>query len=82
MAFDRTKFQRVGGAGQKLFIYNSDDSFATITAADYFDGIENEVDKGDVILVVSALSGTPAIDPLVITSARGAATTTTGATEN
>ena len=53
MAFDITKFSRIGGSGdaQKLYAYSSPDSIATVTGSDYFLPVINELQVNDVILV-------------------------------
>ena len=53
MAFDITKFSRIGGSGdgQKLYAYASSDSIATVTGSDYFLPMINELQVNDVILV-------------------------------
>jgi hypothetical protein len=82
VAFVRKNLERIAGgmAGKQIYHYNAGaDTVATVTGADYFDGMENEMGTGDVIICIANNNTT--IDNLLVTSARGVATTTTSATE-
>lgn len=50
-----------GGNGPRLWLYNSTDTKAAITAADYFAPAANELQVNDTILCVSSTGGTPVI---------------------
>lgn len=80
MALDRTKLERVAGGRRKLYIYDAGaDAIAAVIAAGYFNALGNELDKGDVIIVVGA--GQTTVDLIIVTSADRAAAVTTSATE-
>lgn len=80
MAFDRTQLERVAGGLKKLYIYHAGaDAVATVAGADYFGGVRDELDKGDVILVIGSAFTT--VDILFVTSLRSAASVTTVGTE-
>lgn len=80
MAFVRANLERVGGGRQKLFIYNAGaDTAATVTGSGYFNSVSDELDKGDVIIIVG--NNGASIDNTVVTSANRAATVTTTAVE-
>ena len=81
MALDATKVQKVAGGAQALFLYNTPDAIATVIASGYFNSITANLKQWDVILVVGVTGGTPTIDAITVTSATGAATVTTTATE-
>lgn len=81
MALTASALTKVAGAAPGLFIYQSADTLATITGSGYFDSVTNNLKQFDVILVVSATGGTALVDPIVVTSATGAATVTTSAGE-
>jgi len=78
MAFVASKFERVGGGRQKLYLYNATaDTIATVTGAGYFNSVSDELDQGDVIMVVG--NSNASIDTIIVTSAsRAAAVTTSG----
>ena len=77
MALDITKFERVAGGLRKLFIYDAGaDSAATVGAAGYFNGVRDQLDKADVIIVIGA--GQTTIDNSFVSSLRSAHNTTTG----
>lgn len=77
MAFDRTKFERIGGGLRQLFMYSSADAIATIIAADYFNTATDDIRQNDVIIAVGSTGGARTVDMLVVTSATGAASVTT-----
>lgn len=80
MAFVRKNLERQSGGIKKIYTYDAGaDTVATVTGSDYFDGMENEFDKGDIIICVANSQAT--VDTLIVTSARGVTTTTTSATE-
>lgn len=80
MALDRTQLERIAGGAKKLYIYHSGaDAIATVTGADYFGALRNELDKGDIIIVIGAAFTT--VDLVFVTSLRGAASVTTVGTE-
>lgn len=72
---------RIGGADPSLWIYKTADTIATTTASGYFNGVTDMLKQHDVIMVVSETGGTAKIDNVIVTSATGAATVTTSATE-
>lgn len=80
MAFVARYFERVGGGSKKLYLYDAQaDTIATVTGADYFGAVRDELDKGDVIIVTAAANTT--IDNIQVTSVRSAASVTTSAVE-
>lgn len=82
MAFVRTKFQHVGGAGEgQLYMYQTPDALATVVASGYFNLVTDQIRQFDVITVVSATGGTPLVDNIIVTSATAATTVTTSAGE-
>lgn len=81
MAYDRTKLERQSGGIQKLFSYKTDDAIATVTGSGYFSAEAPVLDKGDIIIVASDMAGTPKVDVVMVTSARGVVPVTTTATE-
>lgn len=81
MALTASALYKIGGADPGLWIYKTADSNATVVASGYFNSVTNNLKQFDVILVVSATGGTPLVDPVVVTSATGAATVTTSAGE-
>lgn len=73
MALDITKFERIGGGLRKLFIYDAGaDAIATVTAAGYFNGVRDQLDKADVIIVIGGSQTT--IDNIFVSSLRSAHT--------
>ena len=76
MALDRTKLYKVGGANPAMWIYQSTEAVGDIDNSGYFNAVTNELKQFDVIAIVSATGGTPAIDLATVTSATGAATVT------
>ena len=61
MAFTKASFSGNVGAGSasnKLFVYSSDDTKATIIASGYFDDLSNIVGVGDMIMTAYDLDGT------------------------
>ncbi len=82
MAYDDTKMQAAAGAGlSRIFTYQTADTIATVIASGYFNAKFAELKQWDIILVVSETGGTPKVDTVIVTSATGAATVTTSATE-
>lgn len=77
MALDITKFERVAGGLRKLFIYDAGaDAIATVTAAGYFNGVRDQLDKADVIMVIGNNQST--IDNIFVNSLRSAHSTAAG----
>ena len=78
MAFERTKLSGNLGAGSdapNLFTYRSGtDAKAAVIASGYFNGATDVLKKGDIILATAS----DVTVALVVTSASGAATVTTG----
>lgn len=82
MAYTDSTMNLIAGAGVgKLYIYQTADAIATVTASGYFNNKYAELKQFDVILAVTSTGGTPTIDPLIVTSATGATTVTTSAAE-
>jgi hypothetical protein len=82
MAFVRADFSKVAGAGQQaLHLYTTPDAIATVIASAYFNALKDELQKGDIIIVFGASGGTPTVDMVGVTSARGVTPVTTTATE-
>lgn len=63
MAFARSGFYQIGpgGAGPRLWMYNTADAIATVIAADYFLEAINELAVNDVLILVTSTGGTPAV---------------------
>ena len=81
MALTASALQKVAGADQQLWLYNSADAIGTVTGSGYFNDVTNNLKQNDIILVVGSTGGTRTIDVVVVTSATGASTVTTSATE-
>ena len=77
MPFAKKERFKVAGAHPGLCILTTADAIATVIASGYFNLATNELKQGDVIIAVTSLGGTMAVDMLVVTSATGAATVTT-----
>jgi D-arabinose 5-phosphate isomerase GutQ len=72
MAFAHSGLSRLGGnAASQVHNYASADTNATIVANGYFNDAAGQLNKGDVILAVGSTGGTPTVDTLVVTTARG-----------
>lgn len=72
MAFDPTGLLSLGTGGSypasnnslrraKIWHYISNDSLATISGANYFATVANQMQKGDIVLVSAAAGGTLAV---------------------
>lgn len=81
MALTASTLFKVAGANPGLHIYKTADTIATVTASGYFNNVTDNLRQYDVIIVVSETGGTPKIDNIFVTSADGATTVTTSATE-
>jgi hypothetical protein len=81
MALTATSLFKIAGANPGLHIYKTADTIATTTGSGYFNGVTDNLRQWDVIIVVSETGGTPKVDVITVTSADGAATVTTTATE-
>jgi hypothetical protein len=86
VAFSRTlaagtALIKMFGATNGFHLYKTADTIATVTGSGYFNSITAELRQHDVICVISETGGTPKIDFIFVTSATGAATVTTSATE-
>ena len=81
MAFAASGFKTLIAGVNQLHHYQSADAVATITGSGYFNTITDRLKQFDVILVVGSTGGTPTVDVAIVTSATGAATVTTSATE-
>lgn len=69
-----------GGPSIGLLVYDAGvDTAATVTGSGYFNAVTDRLRKGDVIMVVG--NSQASIDAIIVTSATGAATVTTTATE-
>ena len=64
----------------RVWVYGTDDTVATVVASGYFNNATEELRKGDVILASTDEDGTPDMTTVVVTSATGAATVTTAKT--
>jgi len=77
MAAVRAEMFRIAQMGGcTVWLHNTIDTKANVIAANYFNAISPELNKGDLILVSAVRTGTPTMFPLVVTSADGAATVT------
>ncbi len=81
MALTATSLFKIAGTNPGLHIYKTADAIATVTASGYFNAVTDNLRQWDVIIVVSETGGTPKVDVITVTSADGAATVTTTATE-
>lgn len=81
MALTSATLIKLAGAEPGLHIYTTADAIATVTGSGYFNDVTNNLKQNDVILVVSETGGTRKVDVVAVTSATGAATVTTTATE-
>lgn len=81
MALTASSLFRVAGADPSLWIYKSADAIGTVTGSGYFSALTDQLKQHDVIIVVASTGGTPTVDVVIVTSATGAATVTTSATE-
>lgn len=81
MALDATKLVKMAGAAKQVFTYESADTIATITASGYFNAVTDWLRQFDIIHVIANTGATPTFDNIFVTSASGAATVTTSATE-
>lgn len=80
MPLVRSQLEKVGGGLKQLFIYNAGaDTVATVTGSGYFNAVTEQLRNNDVIHVIAG--GGTTIDTVIVTSATGAATVTTSATE-
>lgn len=63
MAFSISGLYQIGpgGNGPRMWLYNTTDTKAVVTAADYFALAANELQVNDTILCVSSTGGTPVI---------------------
>lgn len=77
MAFARSGFTKVAGGARQVHHYSTADAIATVVASGYFNSATDDLRQNDIILCVSSVGGTVAVDVLVVTSATGAATVTT-----
>ena len=77
MALTASTLSKIGGAEPGVWLYTSADAIGTVVASGYFSAATDSVKKNDVILAVTSIGGTVAVDALVVTSATGAATVTT-----
>lgn len=76
MAYVASDLYKVGGANPGMWIYKSTEAVGDIDNSGYFDNATNELKQFDVIVIISATGGTPAIDLATVTSATGATTVT------
>lgn len=77
MAYVASDLYKVGGANPGMWIYKSTEAVSAISGSGYFNSATNELKQFDVIVVISATGGSPAVDLITVTSATGAATVTT-----
>ena len=81
MALDATKLSAVAyGAGQTLYLYQTNDTATQIATAGYFDSLVDQLRVGDVIIAVNDLDGTPAVDVFAVTANDGSAVTVVNGT--
>lgn len=81
MPFTRATLALAVQGTKKIFTYESEDAVATVAASGYFDDAADEFDQFDLIHVVGSTGGTPTVDTVVVTSARGVTPVTVGTTE-
>jgi hypothetical protein len=81
MALTASTLFKIAGANPGLHIYKTADAIATVVASGYFNAVTDNLRQHDVILVVGSTGGTVTVDVVAVTSADGAATVTTTATE-
>lgn len=81
MALTAANLQKVAGADQQLWLYNTGDAIATVVASGYFNDVTANLKQNDVIIVVGVTGGTRTVDVVTVSSATGATTVTTTALE-
>jgi CheY-specific phosphatase CheX len=81
MALTAANLQKVAGADQQLWLYNTADAIATVVASGYFDSVTGNLKQNDVMIVVGVTGGTRTVDVITVSSATQAATVTTTALE-
>ena len=81
MALTAANLQKVAGADQQLWLYNTGDAIATVVASGYFNDVTNNLKQNDVMIVVGVTGGTRTVDVVTVSSATAAATVTTTALE-
>ncbi len=77
MALSASSLYKLGGAQPGLWLYTTADAIATVVASGYFNDVTTSLKANDVIIAVTSVGGTIAVDVLVVSSATGAATVTT-----
>lgn len=81
MALTAANLQKVAGADQQLWLYNTGDAIATVVASGYFNSVTDNLKQNDVMIVVGVTGGTRTVDVITVSSATAAATVTTTALE-
>lgn len=81
MALTAANLIKLAGAQPSLHIYTTADAITDVVGSGYFNSVTDNLKQNDVILVVSDTGGTRKVDVVAVTSATGAATVTTTATE-
>lgn len=74
MAYSASGLTLVGGSSvQRMWIYTTADTIATVNTADYFLDAIGEIRVNDVITVVSSTGGTPVVSHAYCNSNTGSA---------
>jgi CheY-specific phosphatase CheX len=81
MALTAANLQKVAGADQQLWLYNTGDAIATVVASGYFNSVTDNLKQNDVMIVVGVTGGTRTVDVITVSSATAATTVTTTALE-
>jgi hypothetical protein len=82
MAFNAGYMTRIGGnANFNTYTYTTADTQDTVIASGYFDSMINDLNVGDIILLVFDTGGTIGTSELIVTSVTSAVTTTDNVTQ-
>jgi orotate phosphoribosyltransferase-like protein len=84
MALDQTKLTKMAGGGDNsIWYYRTPDLIATLTSAGYFNAATVNLKQFDIINSVTntGVAASAVVEPLLVTSATGAAVVVVSATE-
>ncbi|MBX6375360.1 MAG: hypothetical protein IRZ13_14140 [Acetobacteraceae bacterium] len=75
IAFGSTRPNGAAGHRRKLHLYVSDDTHATVSGADYFNALYEQLNPGDIILAALNLGATPELRAYIVTASSSTAVT-------